>query len=115
MPWLVLEHPEFARERAALDADTLDKLAMVIRVIEEVGPHLGRPLVDTLKGSRHTNMKELRVAKGAWRFAFAFDPERRAIVLCGGSKEGVSQTRFYRTLISTADARYDEWLQSEGD
>ncbi len=41
-------------------------------------------------------MKELRFegANGEWRAAFAFDPERRAIVLVAGDKSGGSQKRF---------------------
>ena len=67
---------------------------------------------DTLEGSRHANMKELRVKvlKVQWRFAFAFDPERKAVVLCGGAKSGVSQKLFYKRLIDLADKRYDEHL-----
>jgi DNA-binding XRE family transcriptional regulator len=62
------------------------------------GPQMGRPRVDTLTGSRHANMKELRfdAAAGVWRFAFAFDTARKAIILCGGDKSGGSQRRFYR-------------------
>ncbi len=30
------------------------------RLLEKFGPRLGRPRVDTLKNSRHANMKELR-------------------------------------------------------
>lgn len=54
-------------------------------------------------------MKELRLeaADGVWRFAFAFDPKRRAIILCGGDKSGVSEKRFYRQLIDKADARFE--------
>jgi len=54
-------------------------------------------------------MKELRfdAADGIWRFAFAFDPNRRAIFLCGGEKSGVSTKRFYRLLIDKADERFD--------
>jgi hypothetical protein len=57
---------------------------------------LSRPRVDTLNGSRHANMKELRfnAANGVWRFAFAFDPNRQAIILCGGDKTGGSEKRF---------------------
>jgi hypothetical protein len=57
-------------------------------------------------------MKELRVKvlKVHWRFAFAFDPERRAVVLCGGAKSGISQKLFYKRLIDLADKRYDEHL-----
>jgi hypothetical protein len=78
-------------------------------LLEHFGPQLGRPRVDTLKGSRHRNMKELRfdAADGVWRFAFAFDPNRRAILLCGGDKSGVSEKRFYRVLVEKADERFD--------
>lgn len=57
--------------------------------------------------------KELRFAAdgGVWRVAFAFDPQRRAIVLVAGGKAGVSQGRFYRSLIRTADVRFDEHLE----
>ncbi len=59
-------------------------------------------------------MKELRfdAADGVWRCAFAFDPKRRAIVLCGGDKSGGSQRRFYRHLIDTADKRFDAHLKT---
>jgi hypothetical protein len=68
-----------------------------------------RPRVDTLKGSRHKNMKELRfeAANEVWRFAFAFDPNRQAIILCGGDKSGGSESRFYKQLIAKADKRFD--------
>ena len=57
-------------------------------------------------------MKELRFdgADGVWRFAFAFDPKRRAIILCGGDKSGGSEQRFYRRLIDKADDRFDAHL-----
>ena len=54
-------------------------------------------------------MKELRLdaAGGVWRFAFAFDPKRKAIVLCGGDKSGGSERKFYRDLIRKADSRFN--------
>lgn len=57
-------------------------------------------------------MKQLRfaAADGAWRFAFAFDPVRNAIILCGGDTSGGSQQRFYRRLIDKADRRFDAHL-----
>lgn len=57
-------------------------------------------------------MKELRfdAADGAWRVAFAFDPRRQAILLVAGDKSGGSEKRFYRSLIATADERFDEHL-----
>jgi len=45
-----------------------------------------------------------------WRFAFAFDPERKAVVLCGGAKSGVSRKLFYIRLIDLADKRHEEHL-----
>lgn len=81
-------------------------------VLEEFGPQLGRPRADTLKGSRHANMKELRfsAADGEWRLAFAFDPKRRAILLVAGDKSGGGERRFYRELIRKADDRFDAHL-----
>jgi hypothetical protein len=57
-------------------------------------------------------MKELRfdADNGVWRVAYAFDPERRAILLVGGDKSGVSQKRFYKMLIAKADTRFDQHL-----
>lgn len=68
--------------------------------------------MDTLNGSRHANMKELRfsAAGGEWRAAFAFDPKRRAILLVAADKSGASETRFYRELIRKADERFDAHL-----
>jgi hypothetical protein len=85
-----------------------------IRLLERFGPVLGRPGVDTLKGSKHANMKELRfqAAGGVWRIAFAFDPERAAVLLVGGDKSGVTPGRFYKSLIRRADARYDDHLEA---
>ncbi len=70
--------------------------------------------MDTLNGSRHANMKELRFNAdgGVWRVAFAFDPNRRGIVLVAGDKSGVSERRFYRQLINRADYRYDRYLDN---
>ncbi|MEO6131827.1 MAG: type II toxin-antitoxin system RelE/ParE family toxin [Saprospiraceae bacterium] len=80
--------------------------------MQQFGPQLGRPHVDTLSGSKHTNMKELRldVEEGVWRIAFAFDPERKAVLLAAGNKVGIRQKRFYKTLINKADKRFDEHL-----
>jgi len=55
-------------------------------------------------------MKELRFRadNGVWRVAFAFDLKRRAILLVGGDKSGISKDRFYRNLIEVADRRFDQ-------
>jgi len=80
-------------------------------LLERDGPELGRPWADKLKGSKHPNMKELRptVDKVEWRVAYAFDPERKAVVLVAAAKHSGSQ--FYRQLIGTADGRFDAHLR----
>ena len=53
----------------------------------------------------------MNAANGAWRVAFAFDPRRDGVVLVAGDKAGKNQRRFYRSLISRADDRFDAHLQ----
>ncbi len=114
MMWKVGFHPAFLAEfREYLEA-VQDNIVAKSLLIEEFGPLLGRPYVDTLKNSKHANMKELRldVEDGVWHVAFAFDPKRNVIVLVAGNKAGRSQKQFYKNLIKKADARFDEHLQT---
>lgn len=110
--WKVEFHDRFKGEITDLPAVVRVELLAHLVLLREKGFRLGRPEVDTLEGSKHANMKELRVKvfKVQWRFAFAFDPKRKAVVLCGGAKSGVSQKLFYKRLIDLADKRYDEHL-----
>lgn len=103
---------EFEPEFEALHEDVRTEILALALVLEKFGPQLGRPRVDTLNGSRHANMKELRfsAADGEWRVAFAFDPKRRAILLVAGDKSGTSERRFYRELLRRADERFDAHL-----
>ena len=114
MTWTVLFHDEFEAEFEALVEDLQDELLAHAKLLATFGPNLGRPTVDTLKGSRHSNMKELRFSWSGqvWRVAFAFDPQRQAIVLVGGDKCGADQRKFYKRLLTVADARYDEHLRT---
>jgi hypothetical protein len=81
-------------------------------LLQAFGPQLGRPHVDTMKGSKHPNMKELRSrhAGHQYRTFFAFDPKQRAILLLGGDKVGQDERRFYQSLVKRADAIYDRHL-----
>ena len=79
-----------------------------VQQLQERGPGLGRPAVDTITTSRHGNMKELRV--GTIRVLFCFDPRRTAILLIGGDKRGRYKD-FYDELVQIADALYDEHLE----
>jgi hypothetical protein len=97
MAWTVEFAPAFDSEFDALSFSVQDELLAQAKLLETLGPALGRPRVDTLKGSCHANMKELRFQadNGVWRVAFAFDPQRKAIVLVAGDKSGISARRFY--------------------
>ncbi len=98
----------------ALGAEEKQSIDAAVRVLEQRGPGLGRPLVDSVVGSRHANMKELCV--GRIRILFAFDPRRAAILLLGGDKRDRWQ-EFYAQMIPLADQLFDEHLaelESEG-
>jgi hypothetical protein len=112
MKWSVEIGDEFESEFHELHEDVQTEILGLSRLLQEFGPQLGRPRVDTLNGSRHANMKELRfsAADGEWRTAFAFDPRRAAILLVAGDKSGGSEKRFYRELIRKADDRFDAHL-----
>ncbi len=109
MSWEVIFFRDFDPEYEQLPPAVQDELLAQLKVVEKFGPEAGRPRVDTLNGSKHANMKELRfdADDGVWRFAFAFDPKRRAAVLVGGDKSGIGEKRFYRQLIAQADKRFD--------
>jgi len=108
MTWAIEFDDEFDEEFEALPQAVQDELLASAKLLGTFGPQLGRPHADTLNDSAFANMKELRfdAADGVWRVAFAFDPTRKAILLVAGDKSGVSEKRFYKTLIAKADKRY---------
>lgn len=111
--WVVLYHDDFASEVLVLQGAVRIELLAHAEMLEFYGPSLGRPYADTLKGSKHSNMKELRfnAGGGVWRLAYAFDPQRQAILLVAGDKKGVNEKRFYKKLIAVADKRYTQHLE----
>ncbi len=113
MRWVVELHPVFEPEFDALSRRVKTAIAAKALLLEEFGPQLPRPHADTLTGSKHANMKELRcnADDGVWRIAFAFDPDRRAILLVAGDKSGVSEKRFYKQLVKKADERFDSHME----
>ena len=94
---------------------TCNELLAHALLLEQFGPQLGRPRVDTLKGSRHANMKELRfdAAGGVWRVAFAFDPKRKAVLWSRETSRAAagrdftvgSSQRLTKDLMSTCHER----------
>lgn len=108
--WDVEFTGEFEEWWADLTPDQQEAVTAGVQLLIEHGPGLGRPLVDQIKGSRHHNMKELRISRGgALRVLFAFDPLRTAILLLGGDKSG-QWTSWYQTAIPVADELFDEHL-----
>ena len=111
--WDVPTTDEFDAWFAGLGEDAQAEVIAKVELLRLLGPRLGRPHADTLNDSKHANMKELRAdtRDRVLRIAFAFDPDRSAILLLGGNKSGISQKRFYKQLIARADALYDEHLE----
>ena len=109
MDWTVVFVEAFVAEFKGFPETVQDAIAARIRLLEREGPQLGRPHADTLIGSKHANMKELRcnAGGGVWRIAFAFDPDRKAVLLAAGDKSGVSEKRFYKQLLAKADERFN--------
>ncbi len=113
MNWQVIFYPVFQQEFSSYSETVQDEISTLIILLRKYGPQLKRPHADTLNDSRYTNMKELRFRAdgGVWRVAFAFDPERQAVLLVAGDKSGGSEKRFYRQLIRKADERFDDYLE----
>lgn len=107
MAWEVYSVAEVDAWMLSLDRRTFVRVVDAIEQLKSAGPGLGRPAVDTIVGSRHSNLKELRA--GSIRILFAFDPTRRAVLLVAGDKAGLWD-RWYRKAVPLADRRYDEWL-----
>ena len=97
-----------------LDQLTYQQVIAALELLAERGPLLGRPLVDTITGSRHNNMKELRpgsAGRTELRVLFAFDARRVAVLLVGGDKAG-RWKRWYVENIPIADDRFEQHLQA---
>jgi len=104
--WEVEFTDDFERWYRGLEEGTQDRIIAAAQVLRDQGPGLGRPLVDSVKGSKHP-MKELRV--GTIRILFAFDPRRIAVLLTGGDKQDQWQ-KWYQRAIPKADRLYEKHL-----
>ncbi|HCH3308220.1 TPA: type II toxin-antitoxin system RelE/ParE family toxin [Vibrio parahaemolyticus] len=111
----IATRPTFSDWVRGLTRSERIEIRAAIRVLEMEGPHLGRPNVDTVNGSKHSNMKELRVqiAGRPVRIFFAFDPTRTGILLCGGYKDGPGAKNFYKKYIKVADKEYSDHLKGD--
>ena len=113
--WTVITTDLFNVWLEQQDESTQEKVLAALVVLQQQGPSLGRPLVDTVYDSKFTNMKELRVQHRGkpLRAFFSFDPLRQAIVLCIDDKGG--KKRFYKEMLEIADQQYELHLSTLGD
>lgn len=113
--WEIEFTDEFEAWWDTLEEAEQDSLRASVELLAQIGPQLGRPHVDSIQGSKHSNMKELRTqhAGHPLRTFFAFDPRRTAILLIGGDKTG--DDRFYERMIPQADMLYDIYLKELQD
>ncbi len=110
MEWEVLFDEEFDEWLGTLEEGLQDRVWAHIELLRRMGPNLGRPRVDSVKGSDLSNLKELRIQYRGdpWRILFAFDPERNAILLVGGNK------RWYDENVPIAEERFRRHLDRLG-
>ena len=110
MAWQIEGGDEFRNWFAGLTDAQRASVARKVDLLEQVGPSLGRPDADNLKGSRYPNMKELIVqhAGDAYRIPFAFDPSRVGILLLGGRK---ADKKWYKSAVAAADNIYERYLE----
>jgi hypothetical protein len=113
MIWEVETTDEYDAWFTEQTGDSQASIRMKVELLTEYGPHLPRPHADTLKGSKLSNLKELRAQSKnhVFRVAFLFDEERSAIILIGGDKKGKDEKRFYRKLIKQAEEIYETYCK----
>ena len=111
MAWHVDFTPEAEAWFKGLPPGDRARMGHQVDKLRQGGPNLGRPAVDSVNGSQHHNMKELRAKGTTLRALFAFGPDRHALVLVGGDKAGQGN-RWYRVQMKTADRLLDEHLKT---
>ncbi|MGR6317355.1 type II toxin-antitoxin system RelE/ParE family toxin [Micromonospora soli] len=106
---------QWLRELRRSDPASYESVRVAVDKLAEVGPGLGRPLVDTLRGSSIRNLKELRPRSGrevAIRVLFVFDPWSQAVLLVAGNKAR-DWAGWYQRNIPVAEVAYKAWLDTE--
>lgn len=109
--WEILQTDEFGIWFRTLDSETKEDIYASLEVLREKVPSLSRPRADTLKDTKYPNLKELRIQSNGrpFRIIFAFDPDRKAVLLIGGNKQG--DKTFYKKIIPVAERLYEEHLK----
>ncbi len=106
-PYRIITSSHFDAWLESLSPAVKARVQRALARLAQLGPMLGRPLVDTLTGSSITNLKELRPTKSV-RVLFVFDARRNAVVLVAGDK--ATDKKFYARAIKKAEEIYGEYL-----
>jgi hypothetical protein len=114
MAWEVDTTDEYDAWFLEQGEDGQESIRTKVELLTEYGPYLPRPYADTLKGSKLSNLKELRTqtTDHVFRVAFLFDEERKAVLLIGGDKKGKNEKRFYHNLIKQAEKIYQQYCNT---
>jgi len=98
MKWDVEYTDEFEMWWNRLCESEQDSVQASVMLLGDTGPYLGFPHTSDIKGSRHGNLRELRVqhAGRPYRVLYAFDPR---------------QGRWYQEYVPLAERLYDEHLE----
>jgi len=117
MAWEIEATDEYVSWFFEQNADSQASIQMGVELLKEYGPHLPRPYADTLKGSKLSNLKELRshTANHVFRVAFIFNKKRTGILLIGGDKKGKDEKRFYKNLIKQAEEIYQLYIDEKSE
>jgi len=116
--WSIEYTQEYEDWFSAQEEDNKVAINAKVILLSEFGPHLGRPYVDAIQGSKYANLKELRVKhkNTVFRILFCFDKRRNCWLLIGGNKKGKNEKPFYKNIIREAEkliAKYPEILEEE--
>jgi hypothetical protein len=113
MPYAVLLLDNFSDWLDAQDDTCRERVIAHLKLLQDRGPLLGRPYADTLKDSKLSNLKELRLQYKTEpiRILFAFDPKQQAVIILGGSKQG--DNRWYDDHIPIAEKLFAEHLEKQ--
>ena len=111
--WSITYTKEYEVWFSALEEDYKIAINSKVIVLSEFGPQLGRPYVDSIQGSKYSNLKELRIQhkKAVFRILFCFDKSKNGWLLIGGNKKGKNEARFYKKLIKQAEELLDKYLE----
>jgi hypothetical protein len=72
--WIIDRTEEIAEWIRKLDEDAKEAILKTLLILQEIGPLLGRPYVDTIKESKHKNMKANKNTEQAKTVLYSYLP-----------------------------------------